>query len=142
MKSLVRVFAIVTLVLGCLGFVGTQQAVAANFSGVSLQSSSVILAEVEFRNPADAKLATEFGQKIDLNNANVRAFREYRGFYPTLARKIVANAPYENVEDVLDIPGLSDSQKDRLQANMDSFTVTPPTAIFLEGAERFNNGQY
>ena len=142
MKSLVRVFAIVTLVLGCLGFVGTQQAVAANFSGVSLQSSSVMLAEVQFRNPADAKLATEFGQKIDLNNANVRAFREYRGFYPTLARKIVANAPYENVEDVLNIPGLSDSQKDRLQANLDSFTVTPPTAIFLEGAERFNNGQY
>ncbi len=27
------------------------------------------------------------------------------------SRKVVANAPYKQVEDVLDIPGLSDSQK-------------------------------
>ncbi|MFW6357814.1 MAG: photosystem II complex extrinsic protein PsbU, partial [Chroococcales cyanobacterium] len=71
-----------------------------------------------------------------------RAFRQYRGFYPTLASKIIQNAPYENVEDVLDIPGLSERQKERLQANLDNFTVTPQSEVFVEGDDRFNPGVY
>lgn len=106
------------------------------------QPSSLILAESQRVNPADAKLNTEYGQKIDLNNANVRMFRQFRGFYPTLASKIVVNAPYEKVEDVLNIPGLSEKQKSRLQANLDQFTVTPPADVFVEGGDRFNPGMY
>jgi photosystem II PsbU protein len=90
---------------------------------------------------ADAKVG-EVGNKIDLNNSDVRDFRNFRGFYPDLASKIIQNAPYGNVEDVLNIPGLSESQKNRLQANMDSFVVTETINVFNEGDDRYNPGVY
>ncbi|MBD1904438.1 photosystem II complex extrinsic protein PsbU [Funiculus sociatus GB2-A5] len=147
MKRLVRLVSVLALLVSCLGWLGlTQNAYAANLTGVTLRSSSV-LAAVEaplekLRNRADDKLATEFGKKIDLNNTNVRAFRQYPGMYPTLARKVVDNAPYKNVEDVLKIAGLSESQKERLQANLDNFTVTEVDETFVEGGDRYNNGYY
>ena len=141
-----RFFSIVTalaLLVGGLGFIA-QPAMAFNLSDFTWQSSSILAAAdmSNRRNPADEKLATEFGQKIDLNNANVRAFRQYRGFYPGLAQKIVKYAPYKTVEDVLEIPGLSETQRERLQANLDNFTVTDPASVFLEGDERINPGDY
>ncbi len=94
------------------------------------------------RNSADSKLGTEFGKKIDLNNTNVRAFRKYPGLYPTLARKVIDNAPYKSVEDVLNIPGLSEKQKESLNANLDKFTLTNTDDTFTEGGDRYNNGYY
>jgi photosystem II PsbU protein len=114
----------------------------ASLSNVTLQSLPVVLADVSFRNSADDKLATEFGKKIDLNNTHVRAFRQYPGMYPTLAGKIVQNAPYKNVDDVLEIPGLSARQKELLQANLDKFTVTDTDPTFVEGGDRYNPGVY
>ena len=98
------------------------------------------LAEV-LRNPVDEKLG-EVGSKVDLNNSNVMAFRRYPGLYPTLARKIIQNAPFDTVEDVLDIPGLSDRELDRLKANLDNFVVTPTEPALTEGADRINPGVY
>ncbi|MGK7915168.1 MAG: photosystem II complex extrinsic protein PsbU [Prochloraceae cyanobacterium] len=134
----VRWLAALILCLSCWGFIGQPQAQAVNLSSVTLQSSPV-LARV---NPADAKLGTEYGKKTDLNNSHVRMFRKYRGFYPTLAGKIVQNAPYEKVEDVLKIPGLSERQKELLQAQLDNFTVTDPADVFIEGGDRYNPGVY
>jgi photosystem II PsbU protein len=114
-----------------VGFVGTDFAQAL--------SPSPILAEL---NAVDAKLTTDYGQKIDLNNSDIRDFRDLRGFYPNLASKIIKNAPYETIEDVLDIPGLSDTQKGRLQANLDNFTVTEPSIELTSGDDRFNPGVY
>jgi photosystem II PsbU protein len=108
--------------------------------GWGAQASPAIGAPL--RNNADAMLETEFGAKLDLNNTNVRAFRKLRGFYPTLAQKIVSNAPYEAVEDVLNIKGLSETQKQRLKDNLDKFTVVPVTDVFTEGDTRLNNGIY
>ncbi|HBL14919.1 MAG TPA: photosystem II protein [Cyanobacteria bacterium UBA11162] len=145
MKRLVRLVIVLGLLIGCLGWLGLpQRAIAAPISGfeVTGQSSPVLIAEATYRNAADDKLGTEFGKKIDLNNAHVRFFRKYPGFYPSLASKIIQNAPYENVEDVLDIPGLSDRQKELLQANLDNFTVTDPEATFVEGDDRYNPGVY
>ncbi|MCW6036920.1 photosystem II complex extrinsic protein PsbU [Spirulina subsalsa FACHB-351] len=137
MKKLASVIAVIALVLGFCGFLGQQQAIA---GGLNLTSSTMLLAE--YQNPADAMLQTEFGKKIDLNNTNVRAFRKLKGFYPSLASKIVENAPYQKVEDVLNIPGLSEGQKERLQANLENFTVLDPVDVFVEGGDRFNNGYY
>lgn len=77
-----------------------------------------------------------------MNNTNVRAFQRYPGLYPRLASQIIKNAPYSNVEEVLEIPGISDRQKQILQANLDNFTVTDVEAAFTEGDDRFNNGIY
>ncbi|WP_159789555.1 photosystem II complex extrinsic protein PsbU [Sodalinema gerasimenkoae] len=129
MKRLVRLFAVVCVCVGLLGWVAPLQPALAN-EGVGL------------KNSFDAKLDTEFGKKIDINNTNVRAFRKYRGMYPTLAGLIVQNAPYEKVEDVLNIPSLSERQKQVLQENLKYFTATDPEAFLNEGDDRINNGIY
>jgi photosystem II PsbU protein len=122
-KTIVRLLAVAIVMFSSFGFIG--QAVAASTL-----------------NPVDAKLTTEFGQAIDLNNSNIRAFRDLRGFYPNLAGQIIKNAPYDKVEDVLDIPGLSERQKQRLQSNLDKFVVTPPASELIEGDDRLNPGVY
>ncbi len=99
-------------------------------------------AEEEMVNVVDKKLATDYGKKIDLNNTNIAAFIQYRGLYPTLAKLIVKNAPYESVEDVLNIPGLTERQKETLRANLDKFTVTEVETALVEGGDRYNNGLY
>ena len=135
MKNLVRLLAVITLIIG--SFWGKVPAQALNLTSIALPSLPVAVL-----NAADAKLTTEFGAKIDLNNSDIRDFRDLRGFYPNLAGKIIKNAPYEEVEDVLNIPGLSATQKERLQANLEKFTVTEPSKEFIEGDDRFNPGVY
>ncbi|MEK0181734.1 MAG: photosystem II complex extrinsic protein PsbU [Oscillatoriales cyanobacterium] len=143
MKRLGRLLAVLGLVLGCFAWAIDQSAIAASLSRLVLPSSSLIAVEAPTRtNRADEKLATEFGKKLDLNNSGVRYFREYPGLYPTLARLIIKNAPYEKVEDVLKISDLTEAQKKLLQANLDKFTVTDVESVFIEGDNRLNNGLY
>nr|3A0B_U Chain U, Photosystem II 12 kDa extrinsic protein [Thermostichus vulcanus]3A0B_u Chain u, Photosystem II 12 kDa extrinsic protein [Thermostichus vulcanus]3A0H_U Chain U, Photosystem II 12 kDa extrinsic protein [Thermostichus vulcanus]3A0H_u Chain u, Photosystem II 12 kDa extrinsic protein [Thermostichus vulcanus] len=96
----------------------------------------------ELVNVVDEKLGTAYGEKIDLNNTNIAAFIQYRGLYPTLAKLIVKNAPYESVEDVLNIPGLTERQKQILRENLEHFTVTEVETALVEGGDRYNNGLY
>jgi photosystem II PsbU protein len=138
MKRLVGLFIALGMLMSV--FIGggmAEAATAADFGQVS-----PLLAEEMLNNAVDAKLGTEYGAKLDLNNANVQNFRKYPGLYPTLARKILLNAPFENVEDVLDMPGLSEKQVEILSKNLENFTVTPPDPALVEGADRFNNGVY
>lgn len=131
MKFISRLLVVCSLVVGLLGFGAVEGALAL--------TPSPVLAEL---NAVDAKLTTDFGQKIDLNNSDIRDFRNLRGFYPNLAGKIIQNAPYEKVEDVLEIPGLSQTQKGRLEANIASFTVTEPSIELISGDDRYNPGVY
>jgi photosystem II PsbU protein len=140
MKRFARLLVAFSLCLTCLMGV-TQQAMAASWNSSMVLAAASAPEEV-IRNSADSKLGTEFGKKIDLNNTNVRAFRKYPGLYPTLARKVVDNAPYKSVEDVLNIPGLSEKQKEALNANLDKFTLTSVDDTFTEGGDRYNNGYY
>ncbi len=142
MRWFVRLLPIVWLWVSALGFVQVNPAQAVTFTEVNRSVTAVLAVETPRRNLADDKLGTEFGQKIDLNNTNVRAFRQYRGLYPTLAKVIVDHAPYENVEDVLKIEGLSDRQKQILEANLGNFTVTEVSDVFVQGDDRLNNGIY
>lgn len=142
MKRLLGVLMALGVLLGSFGWLGQPQpAMALGLNSLTVKASPVLLA-AEPRNRADDKLATDFGKKIDLNNTNVRAFMEYPGLYPTLARKILQNAPFEDVEDVLDMQGLSDRQIDILKANLGNFTLSAPEDTFVEGGDRFNNGIY
>jgi len=151
MKKFVRFLSVLCVLVGCLGWFGMSQSAlasptplvyGASLSNVTSPSLPILVAELNLRNTADDKMATEFGKKIDLNNTNVRAFRKYPGMYPTLARKVVDNAPYKSVEDVLEIPGLSTRQKELLQANLDKFAITNADTTFVEGGDRYNNGIY
>ncbi|MGJ3252567.1 MAG: photosystem II complex extrinsic protein PsbU [Elainellaceae cyanobacterium] len=141
MKRLVSVLMILGLLIGCLGWMSfPQQANAANESRLTLTSSPLLA--MERRNVVEDKLTDKFGEKIDLNNTNVRAFIKLRGMYPTLAGMIVRNAPFDKVEDVLEMPGLSERQKDVLRNHMDDFYVDEPLDAFVEGGDRINNGIY
>ena len=141
MKKLGRVLALVGLLLSCLGLIPYQNALAADLSFVNWPSESFLAVESPRINKADRKLG-EIGEKIDLNNSNVRVFRQYRGMFPTLAAVIIDNAPFEKVEDVLEIPGLTEPQIKVLKANLDNFTATPPESVLLEGDNRLNVGIY
>ncbi len=140
MKRFARLLVAFSLCLTC--FVGvSQQAMAASLNTSMMLAAAPAAGEV-ITNTADAKLSTEFGKKIDLNNTNVRSFRKYAGLYPAIAKKVVDNAPYKTVEDVLNIPGLSEKQKETLTANLENFTLTTTDDTFNEGGDRYNNGYY
>jgi photosystem II PsbU protein len=138
MKRFVSIIAAVLVSLSFWGFTGINPAQAADFNVFTIQATPILAAR---RNAADAKLG-EIQGKLDLNNSDVRDFRGLRGFYPNLASKIIQNAPYDNVEDVLDIPGLSEKQLERLQANLDNFVVTDVSDVMNAGDDRYNPGVY
>jgi photosystem II PsbU protein len=138
-RLMIRFLAALSLVISCLGGLG-QGAIAAN---LNVRSTQFVAAETSsLRNVVEDKMATSFGKKLDLNNTNVRYFRQYPGLYPTLAGLIVKYAPYDSVDDVMKIPGLNEQQKEVLKANMDNFTVTEVTKELVEGQDRYNNGVY
>lgn len=139
------IIMISSLLVGTLGGVVQPAAAALNLSSISAANGVTLLADAggrELRNSIDDKLATEYGNKIDVNNTNIASFRKFRGLYPTIAGKVVSNAPYDSIEDILSIPSLSDIEKDRLQKNIDIFTISDPDPALVEGADRFNNGVY
>jgi photosystem II PsbU protein len=149
LSALVAIGILTGILTGSLLFGNAQPASAARLSvssATSIANSAVaVLANAggkELRNSVDDKLSTEYGSKIDVNNTNIASFRKFRGLYPTIAGKVVSNAPYQSIEDVLDIPGLSAIEKDRLQKNLDIFTISDPDPALVEGADRFNNGVY
>lgn len=138
MKRFASILAAVLMSLSFWGFSGINSASAANLNVFSMQSTSVLAIRT---NAADSKLG-EIQGRVDLNNSDVRDFRSLRGFYPNLASKIIQNAPYNDVEDVLEIPGLSERQKERLQANLDNFVVTKMSDVMNAGDDRYNPGVY
>lgn len=133
MKRLVgTMMALGLMLIACLGIFSFPQPAEA--------ARSPLVAE--FRNSMDDKLATDFGKKIDLNNTNVRAFAQFPGLYPTLARMILSNAPFEEIDDIFEMPNLTERQAEILKANLDKFTISSPDSALVEGGDRFNNGIY
>jgi photosystem II PsbU protein len=132
------------LLISCLSVGGWAQPTLA--AGLTIQPVTLLAATSapaeDFINVVDEKLGSAYGSKIDLNNANIMAFSNYRGLYPTLAGLILKNAPYSRVEDVLSLPGLSERQKQILEDNLENFTVTEVETALVEGGDRFNNGVY
>jgi len=102
------------ILMGCLGWNQAAIALSANHP--------LLLAEVS--GQAEISLCVPSEDRIDLNNANLAAFMECPGFYPTLAQLIANNGPYHSVEDVLKLPDLTERQKQLLKANLGNFTVS------------------
>ena len=143
MRRILSILLGLSLVIGCwLGMSLGQPAMADELAYEKLNylNNPAVVAET-IRNRVDDKLG-EIGSKIDLNNSNVLAFKRYRGMYPTLARKVIKNAPFDTVEDVLNIKGLSNRELDILKANLDNFVVTSPEPALIEGGDRINPGVY
>mmetsp|Transcript_28145 Transcript_28145/g.65034 ORF Transcript_28145/g.65034 Transcript_28145/m.65034 type:complete len:194 (-) Transcript_28145:45-626(-) len=78
--------------------------------------------------------------KVDINNANVQAYRQFPGMYPTIAGLIGSNGPYKSVSDVYNVKGLTEPMKSVLkqyEGNLVCFPADP--AYFID---RVNNGLY
>ena len=101
-----------------------------------VQSSAASVTEV------DGVPVIDLQPKLDLNYAMLRRFRELPGFYPTLGQKIIKAVPFNSVEDVVNIDGLTDKQVRLLRANFKNFVV----GEYDEGANdfetRLNKGFY
>lgn len=137
----VTTFFSVLLVIGAL-FVA-KPAQALGFNSMLVSNTAILAVENDNLNVTDDLFTNDSEtNKIDINNSDIRNFRELRGFYPKLGSLIIQNAPYEEVEDIFNIPGLSEKQKDRLEANLDKFIATPSIDIRIEGDERYNPGVY
>merc|ERR1712190_248490 len=78
--------------------------------------------------------------KVDLNNANVQAYRQFPGMYPTAAGQIATHGPYKKVSDIYDIPGLDDKIKAIMKKYESQFVVLPTNEAYF--IDRVNNGMY
>ena len=151
MKRLVNWLSVFVVVVASFGWLGhaTAALAAPNSMVTSMVQSASLFAAVNanvekevMRNRVADKMSTDYGKKLDLNNTNLRYFRELQGMYPTLAALVVRNSPYAAVEDVLKIPGLTERQLETLTTNLDRFTVTEVEEALTEGNDRINNGVY
>ena len=116
MKNLIRKLALLSLML----------TLTSNILVIPQPVSGTQAMTSELSKVDSQKLCAEFGAKIDLNNANIIAFQDCRGFYPNLAKMIVQHGLYEKVKDVLEIPELSERQKELLKSQLVNFEVKPP----------------
>jgi photosystem II PsbU protein len=81
------------------------------------------------------------GDKIDLNNANIRAYLRIAGMYPNAAGKIASNnTPLKSVSDVYNIKGLTEAEKAVIKKNEARFVVLEPKPEYV--IDRMNNGLY
>jgi photosystem II PsbU protein len=147
MKRLFRWMSVLCAVVLCTGLLTFARPAMAMSAGQSfgMMQPMLLAADVEkeaLRNKVADKMSTDFGKKLDLNNTNLRYFRVLQGMYPTLAGLIVKNSPYKAVEDVLKIPGLTETQRTTLERNLDKFTVTDVEEALTAGDDRINNGAY
>lgn len=78
--------------------------------------------------------------KVDVNNANVHAYMQFPGFYPNLAGLIAANGPYENVDELYKLPGLSSNQKKTLEKYINHLVALTPVPEYE--IDKINNGAY
>ena len=113
-----------------------QKAAAASVIGASLFFGGAARAEIDY----EGIKYLGGGDKIDINNANIRAYLKLPGLYPSIASKIVANGPFKSPADVANIPSLTAAEKEVLKKYSDKFValdVKPEYEI-----DKINNGLY
>eukprot|EP00166_Cyanidium_caldarium_P000905 ctg_138.g54 len=69
--------------------------------------------------------------KVDINNANIRAYTKFPGLYPTLASMIVKNGPYKSVGDLYNIKGLTPEQKELIKKYEEHFVALEPAPEYV-----------
>jgi len=78
--------------------------------------------------------------KVDINNANIAAYRQFPQFYPNACGWIATHGPWEKVSDMLNDPEMPDIYKPIIQKyekNLVAFPASP--AYFID---RINNAMY
>uniref|UniRef100_A0A7S1MNK9 Photosystem II 12 kDa extrinsic protein n=1 Tax=Alexandrium catenella TaxID=2925 RepID=A0A7S1MNK9_ALECA len=78
--------------------------------------------------------------KVDINNANVQAYRQFPGFYPTAAGAIATHGPYKSVKDIYGIPNLDPRVVETFKKYESNLVCLPPSPAYY--LDRVNNFMY
>uniref|UniRef100_A0A7S1QH41 Photosystem II 12 kDa extrinsic protein n=1 Tax=Alexandrium catenella TaxID=2925 RepID=A0A7S1QH41_ALECA len=78
--------------------------------------------------------------KVDINNANVQAYRQFPGFYPTAAGSIATHGPYKSVKDIYGIPNLDPRVVETFKKYEANLVCLPPSPAYY--LDRVNNFMY
>merc|ERR1711972_553369 len=78
--------------------------------------------------------------KVDINNANIQAYRQFPGMYPTAAGAICTNGPYKQISDIYNIPNLPDNIKAIIKKYEANLVALPPNPAYY--LDRINNFMY
>ena len=78
--------------------------------------------------------------KVDINNANIQAYRQFPGMFPTIAGMIATHGPYKSVADVYTIPNLDDKLKNIVKKYEGNLVCLPANPAYF--IDRINNGMY
>jgi len=70
--------------------------------------------------------------KIDLNNALITDYKVLPGMYPHAAGLLASNGPYKSVNDILRLPGATESDKMLFNKYKSSFVALEPGRTFYE----------
>ncbi|OLP99943.1 Photosystem II 12 kDa extrinsic protein, chloroplastic [Symbiodinium microadriaticum] len=81
------------------GFLSRRRWLAATSAAVALPS--------QVRAYGRSEQRTEL-TKVDINNASVREYQQFKGLFPAGAAVISGNGPYKSVQDVYNLPGIRD----------------------------------
>lgn len=111
-----------------------QKAFSATLIGASLFLGQSARAEIDY----EGVKYLGGGDKVDLNNANIRAYVKIPGLYPNIASKIVNNGPFKSVSDVYNIPGLSSAEKEILKKTESRFVTLDSKPEYV--IDKINNG--
>merc|ERR1719222_486079 len=122
-------------ILGWLNANRGKVAGAAAASAVALASTSasamVEYSDVKYLGGTD---------KVDINNANLQAYRQFPGMYPGAAGQIVTHGPYEKVGDIYNIPGLDERYAAMIKKYEGNLVALPANPAYF--IDRVNNGMY
>lgn len=78
--------------------------------------------------------------KVDVNNANIRAFTQFPGMYPSAAAKILKAVPndgYKSAGELYNAPGLTSAEKDVIKKYEGNFVFLTPKPEYV--IDRLNN---
>jgi len=70
--------------------------------------------------------------KIDVNNAFVGEYMQFRGMFPHAAGKIASNGPYKSISDIYKIKDLTQHDIQMFKKYQRELTVNPPGRAFHE----------
>eukprot|EP01031_Cornospumella_fuschlensis_P039289 gene39289-47819_t len=113
-----------------------QKIFTASVVGASLFFGQQARAEIDY----DGIKYLGGGDKIDLNNANIRAYTKLPGVYPNLAAKLVNNGPFKSVADIYNIQGLTSAEKEALKKYESKFVALEEKPEYV--LDKINNGLY
>jgi photosystem II PsbU protein len=112
-----------------------QKAFSATVIGASLFLGQNARAEVDY----EGIKYLGGGDKVDLNNANIRSYLKLPGFYPSIASKIVTSpTPFKTVADVYSTPGLTGAEKDTIKKSEARLVVMEGKPEYV--IDKINNG--